>query len=160
MTTLTNNDALRSIAATLQLDGPALVAIVKAGGGSVDVATVERLRKQDGDPVFLPCSHEVMAAFLNGLVITRRGQRPGDAPAPLEVPVTNNIIMKKVRIAFDLKDADLAALFARGGVVVSKSERSSWFRNAENKHHRPCSDEALQALLNGLTATSVDGAPT
>lgn len=148
---MTNNDVLRSIASVLHLGDAQLSEIVRKGDGDVDPATIASYRKQSEEEGFAPCPHEVMAHFLQGLVIHRRGTRKEEPAAPLETPVTNNVILKKVRIAFELKDADIAAIFTKAGIQVSKSERSAFFRHPDHRHYRECGDAVLQNLLNGLT---------
>ena len=146
---MTNNDALRSIASALRLGDAKLIEIVRKGDGDVDAAAVASYLKQPSDEGFAPCPDDVMAQFLNGLVIHRRGKRKDDAPVPVET-VTNNVILKKVRIALELKDDDIAAIFKRQGIEVSKTDRSAFFRAADHRHFRPCSDDVLQKLLTGL----------
>ena len=57
-----------------------------------------------------------MAHFLNGLVIYKRGKDEGRPPQPVEVPVTNNTVLKKIRVAFELKDDDIIALLQKNGL--------------------------------------------
>lgn len=147
---MTNNDALRSIASALHLGNAQLIEIVRKGDGDVDAAALAGYLKPPAEEGFEPCPHELMAHFLNGLVIHRRGKRKGEPPAPIEMPVTNNVILKKVRIAFELQDDDIAAIFKKAGLQVSKSERSAFFRKPDHRHYRECGDEVLQNLLNGL----------
>ncbi len=148
---MTHNDALRSLASLLHANDATLIEIQHMGGGDADLAAIASYLKRDDEEGFAPCPHEVLAHFLNGLVIYKRGKADGQPPAPLETSVTNNVILKKVRIAFALKDADVAAIFAKAGLHVSKSERAAYFRHRDDRHYRECGDAVLQAFLNGLT---------
>jgi uncharacterized protein YehS (DUF1456 family) len=93
-----------------------------------------------------------MAHFLNGLVVYKRGKDEGRPPQALELPVTNNTVLKKVRVAFELKDDDLIALLQRTGLTVSKGELSALFRRPDHRNYRPCGDQLLRHLLRGLTS--------
>lgn len=149
---MTHNDALRSIASLLHMSDAQLVEIVRMGGGDVEVADLVRYRTSEGEAGFAPCPQKLMAQFLNGLVIYKRGKEEREAPAAAaETSVTNNVILKKLRVAFSLKDADVAAILAKGGLRVSKSERAAFFRHRDDRHYRECGDPVLQNFLNGLT---------
>lgn len=61
----------------------------------------------------------------------------------------NNVIIKKLRIALDLKDADMFQIFELSGNAINKSQLSSIFRKEGHKNYRECSDEQLQNFLDG-----------
>ncbi len=63
--------------------------------------------------------------------------------------MTNNDVLKKLRIALDLKEADLFAIFALTDHSINKSELSGYFRNPTHKNFKTCSDEVLEAFLDG-----------
>jgi uncharacterized protein YehS (DUF1456 family) len=69
-----------------------------------------------------------MAHFLNGLVIYTRGKDESRPPQPVEVPVTNNTVLKKIRVAFELKDDDIIALLQKNGLTVSKNELRNFLK--------------------------------
>ena len=60
-------------------------------------------------------------------------------------------ILKKLRIAFDLKQEDIEALMARSNFKVSSSEIGALFRKAGHDNYRPCGDQLLRNFLKGLT---------
>ena len=68
------------------------------------------------------------------------------------LPVTNNIILKKLRVAFELKEDDLHAILKAADFVVSKPELSALFRARDHKHYQDCGDQILRNFLIGLTA--------
>lgn len=94
-----------------------------------------------------------MAHFLNGFVVFKRGKDDTRPPAPLETPITNNIIMKKLRVAFNLKEDDILRLLATNGFQVGRGELSAFFRRKDHSNYRPCGDQFLRNFLKGLTAT-------
>lgn len=77
--------------------------------GNVE-ATAEQiavwLRKEDEEG-FQRCPDIVLSSFLNGLIYEKRGK---DESAPALEPerrINNNIVLKKLRIAFSLKTDDI-----------------------------------------------------
>lgn len=63
--------------------------------------------------------------------------------------MTNNEIIKKLRIALDLKEVDMMEIFECAAYTITKSELSAIFRKEDNKHYRECSDDVLNNFLNG-----------
>ncbi len=64
--------------------------------------------------------------------------------------MTNNEIIKKLRIALDLKEVDMAEIFEFAEYEITKSELSAIFRKEGHKHYRECSDDLLENFLNGF----------
>ena len=65
--------------------------------------------------------------------------------------MTNNLVLKKLRVAFELKDVDMHAVFQTAGFPVSRPEMSALFRQPGHKHYRACGDQILRNFLKGLT---------
>lgn len=63
--------------------------------------------------------------------------------------MTNNEIIKKLRIALDLKELDMIEIFEFAGYEIKKSELSGIFRKEGHKNYKVCSDELLNHFLNG-----------
>ncbi len=104
---MTNNDILRSVRYMLDLNDAKMVAIFALAECEVPQADITSWLKKDEDAAFRPCPDVLMGYFLNGLIFHRRGKSE-DAPAPsIERKMNNNIFMKKLRIAFDLKTTDI-----------------------------------------------------
>ncbi|MFK0999882.1 DUF1456 family protein, partial [Pseudomonas aeruginosa] len=70
---------------------------------------------------------------------------------PLELPLSNNMILKKLRVAFELKEEDLHAILASVDFPVSKPELSALFRKPGHSNYRTCGDQLLRNFLKGLT---------
>ncbi len=96
-------------------------------------------------------SHELMAHFLDGLIYYKRGKSDKHPPQPIEIPVTNNIILKKLRVAFKLREGDILKILKSAGFSISKHELSALFRRKEHKNYRECGDQLLRYFLKGLT---------
>ena len=112
---------------------------------------VQDFLRREGEEGYQACSDRVLARFLDGLVIRRRGRLEGASPRPLEQRITNNVVLKKLRVAFELQDADMHQVFEAAGFPVSKPELSALFRQAGHKNFRPCGDQMLRNFLKGLT---------
>jgi uncharacterized protein YehS (DUF1456 family) len=91
-----------------------------------------------------------MAVFLNGLINHLRGKKDGPQPTP-ERRLNNNLILMKLKIAFNLKADDLMAVFELAGVEINKHDLNALFRKPENKHYRSCKDETLTSFLEGIS---------
>jgi uncharacterized protein YehS (DUF1456 family) len=146
-----NNDVLRSVRYMLDLNDAKLVSILALADTEVTTQDIVSYLKKEDEEGFVPCPDEVMANFLNGLIFFRRGK--DDAfPAPdVELPVTNNIILKKLRVAFELKTTDIQGVLESVDFKVSQPELSAIFRKQGHKNYRPCGDQFMRYFLRGLT---------
>ncbi|MCM2349375.1 MAG: DUF1456 family protein [Bacteriovoracaceae bacterium] len=145
-----NNDVLRSVRYMLNISEFKLVEIVALGGGTVTQADMNAFIKRDDEPGFVECRQNVMSHFLNGLIYLRRGKDESRPPLPAELP-TNNVVLKKLRVAFELKDEDILNLLQDVGFKISKSELSAFFRKEGHPNYRQCGDQFLRNFLKGLT---------
>jgi uncharacterized protein YehS (DUF1456 family) len=146
-----NNDVLRSVRFMLNISEFKLVEIVQLGGGHVTQAEMNAFIKREDEPGFVECRQNVMTHFLNGLIYLRRGKDESRPPLPVELP-TNNVVLKKLRVAFELKDDDILEFLKASGFNVSKTELSAFFRKEGHANYRPCGDQFLRNFLKGLTA--------
>lgn len=147
------NDVLRSIRYMLDLSDGKVVEIARLVDPDfpLDKATVQAFLRREDDPEYVACSDAVLAHVLDGLVIHRRGRNGDQPPRPVEKRITNNIVLKKLRVAFELKDVDLHEVFAAAGFPLSKPEMSALFRQPGHHNYRPCGDQLLRNFLKGLT---------
>ena len=146
-----NNDVLRSVRYMLDISDTKVVDIIKLGGFDVTKAQVMAFMKKDEEEGFEPCSDEVMAYFLDGLVFFKRGKDESRPQLAIELPITNNIVLKKLRVAFELKEDDMHEILKAAEFPVSKPELSALFRKAGHNNYRPCGDQLLRNFLRGLT---------
>ena len=151
---MTHNDVLRSVRYLLNVSDAKLGEIIRLGGEEVSEADLAALLKREDEDGYRECGHALMAHFLDGLVIYKRGKDDSRPPAPLELPVTNNVILKKLRVAFELKEADIIALIEKGGLRVSKGELSAFFRRPDHRNYRDCGDQFLRNLIKGMSANA------
>ena len=145
-----NNHVLRSVRYMLDLSDGQMVQIIKLADLTVTQAEMVGWLKKDDEPEFRECDDKVMGHFLNGLIFFRRG-KDENFPAPeIEAKITNNIVLKKLRIAFELKDTDMLDIYKLVDFRVSKPELSAVFRKPGHKNYRECGDQLLRYFLKGL----------
>lgn len=151
-----NNDVLRAIRYMLDLSDGKVVEIVQLADPAfpIEKADVQAFLKKDDDEGYAECSNAVLAHFLDGLIVHYRGRDPSVPPRPVETRVNNNVVLKKLRVAFELKDVDMHQAFADAGFPVSKPELSALFRQPGHKNFRRCGDQLLRNFLKGLTLRS------
>ncbi|GLK87984.1 YehS family protein [Pseudomonas turukhanskensis] len=146
-----NNDVLRSVRYMLDLSDPKVVQVIQLSGLEVDLDTVRAYLKKDEEEGYLECDDEVLAHFLDGLIVHLRGKDDSRPAQPIELPVTNNMVLKKLRVAFELKEDDLHEILQSVDFPVSKPELSALFRKFGHSNYRTCGDQLLRNFLKGLT---------
>lgn len=143
------NDCLRRLRYILDMDETKMVAVFAQADQKVTRERITGWLKKDDDPAFEECRDRMFAAFLNGLVNERRGKREGTQPEP-ENTLNNNIVFRKLKIAFNLQAGEILELLSAEGMHISKHELSAFFRRPEHKHYRDCKDQVLRNFLTGL----------
>jgi len=151
--TMINNDVMRSIRYMLDLGDAHVVGLARLVDPDLSMTRqdVQAYLKKEDEDGFVECSDRVLAHFLDGLVIHCRGRDESLPPRRVEDRVSNNLVLKKLRVAFQLKDVDMHEIFAAAGFPVSKPELSALFRQPGHKNYRPCGDQMLRNFLKGLT---------
>ena len=148
-----NNDVMRSIRYMLDLGDSKVVEVIQLADPdfSIEKAQVHALLKKEDEEGVVACSDRVLAHFLDGLVFYYRGRDESLPQRPVETRITNNVVLKKLRVAFQLKDVDMHEVFQAAGFPLTKPELTALFRQADHKHYRPCGDQILRNFLKGLT---------
>ena len=108
------------------------------------------LLKRRQETGFMLCSYEELGVFLDGLVALKRGPSPKKSNNDEAVELTNNLILKKLRIALELKEAETEIIFGLADIELTKQQLASLFRKETHKNFKPCSSELLMAFIEGL----------
>jgi uncharacterized protein YehS (DUF1456 family) len=149
---MTNNDILRRLRFILNIKDTKIIKILALVNYQVPLPRVVSWLKKDDDADFTECSDKDFMAFLDGLIIEKRGKREDcgpKKPAPVQV-MSNNLIFLKLKIAFDLKSDDVLDLMELSKFNISSSELSAFFRKKTHRHYRVCKDQILRKFLKGL----------
>ncbi len=148
---MVNNDVLRSIRYMLNINDQKIVDIAKLADFDVQLVNVQDFLLKDDNPNYQICDDLFMAHFLDGLIYLKRGRDENHPSIPFEFPITNNTILKKLRVAFQLKEEDMHELIEKGGYRVGRSELSAFLRKKDHSNYRECGDQVLRYFMKGLT---------
>jgi uncharacterized protein YehS (DUF1456 family) len=149
---VTNNDILRRIRYTFDLNDKKMLAIFGLADHPVTRAQVSDWLKKEDDPAFQELTDTELTLFLDGFINAKRGRKEGAAPMP-EQPLNNNVIFRKLKIALNLQAEGILEIMALAGLEMSKHELSAFFRKRDHKHYRECKDQILRHFLKGLQLT-------
>lgn len=64
--------------------------------------------------------------------------------------MTNNDILKKLRVALKLTNTDIVAICKHVDFRVTESELGALFRSEDHPKYKECGDQILRNFLNGL----------
>ena len=151
------NQILTTIITPLKLTTEEILDIYQLSKHPMTEERLSSLLHEEGDKDFKACSFEELGAFLDGLILFKRGPSPSKPKDETVIPLTNNLILKKLRIALELKEAETEIIFSLGEAELSRQALKSLFRKEDHKNFRACSDELLMAFLEGLDEYYYDG---
>lgn len=149
---MTYNDILRRFRYALNITDRGMLDIFRLGGQNMELTGIKDLLKKEDEHGYAVCSGKVLGAFLDGFIISKRGRQEA-ASVPTKRPdpqLTNNIILRKMRIAFAFKDDDMLGILRLANITLSRSELSAFFRDKEHKNFKTCGDQVLRNFMNGL----------
>ncbi len=144
-----NNDILRRTRYALDINDSTMMEVFSLGGIKATREEISQWLKKDIDPDYVGLSGFQLATFMNGLIIEKRGKKDGPQPIP-EKQLNNNIILRKFKIALNLKDEDILDLLKLAGLEISKHELSAFFRKPGQSQYRECKDQVLRNFLSGM----------
>lgn len=149
---MTNNYILQKVRYALNISDPAMREIFKAAGRDIEQSLLTNLLRKEDERGYVECDNTVLESFLDGLIDHRRGKRetmPGQTEQATS-PLTNNVILKKLRIALELNDEAMIEVLKLADVAISKSELTALFRRKGHKNYKECGDQFLRYFLKGL----------
>ncbi|MFW0765047.1 DUF1456 family protein [Trabulsiella odontotermitis] len=146
-----NNDILRSLRYALKTNNQGLVRLIALGETDVVEAQIAPWLRKEEEEGYERCPDIVLSALLNGLIYDKRGRDEDAPPLALERRLNNNIVLKKLRIAFSLKTDDILAILTEQKFRVSMPEITAMMRAPEHKNFRECGDQFMRYFLRGLT---------
>lgn len=146
---MTNNDVLKRMRYMFHYSEEKVIALFKLADYDLERKELAIWLKKEEDTSYQDMTDRELAIFLNGLIIEKRGKREGPTPKP-EESLTNNMILKKLKIALNLTSDKILEFFATTGKPISRTELSDFFRNENHKLYRPCGGQYLRNFLNAL----------
>jgi uncharacterized protein YehS (DUF1456 family) len=152
---MNNNDIVRSLRYALDISNSAMIGVFKLAGHVISESAVIDILKRENHEGHAACSDRELEFFLDGLIIQNRGKKETADPVPAVkpgAPLSNNMVLKKLRIAFDFKENDMFEMFKLSGFEITKPELSALFRKQGHKNYKPCSDLIMRNFLQGLSA--------
>ncbi len=144
------NKILKKINTALSLDETTMLEAYSVADYDMSSERLKTLLLPEEDTSYTVCSYEELGVFLDGLVTLKRGPSPQKPNDNDPIALTNNLILKKLRIALQFKEAETEIVFGLGEAQLSKQQLSSLFRKESHKNYKACSDELLMAFLDGL----------
>ena len=151
------NDILFKIKTALSLTDKEMQETYSLTGFEMSQERLESILKRHQDKGFSEATYEELGLFLDGLVVLKRGEPSKKRDADEVFELTNNLIMKKLRVAMNLKESELVIIFALAEIVLTKRQIGSFFRKEGGKNFKPASDELLMAFIEGLDEFYYDG---
>ncbi|MBC7450015.1 MAG: DUF1456 family protein [Cytophagales bacterium] len=146
---MNNNDILRRLRYTFDLNDTKMMDIFAAAGQEVTRAEISDWMKKDDDESYKELYDKQLAVFLNGFIIEKRGKKEGETPVA-EKSLNNNIVFRKLKIALNLKDEDILEILLLADMRFGKHELSAFFRKPDQSQFRPCKDQVLRNFIHGL----------
>jgi uncharacterized protein YehS (DUF1456 family) len=149
-----HNDVLRRLRFALRINDTSAIKLFKIVDYDMDPKYLANIMKKEEEPGYLPCRDKLLAFFLDALIIQNRGKREGVVYQPPRSGhrLTNNEILRKIRIAMSYQDSDIIALLRLVDFPIGKTELSALFRRPEHRNYKECGDQLLRNLLNGMVA--------
>ena len=146
---MTNNDILRRLRYILDFDNAKMIETFAMADMAVKRGRIAAWLRKEDEESYLECDDKTLAVFLNGLISIKRGKKDGPQPEP-EDALTNNIILRKLKIAFNLDSDDIIAILLLSDFSLSASELGSFFRKPGHRNYRACKSQVLRNFLMGL----------
>jgi uncharacterized protein YehS (DUF1456 family) len=148
-----NNDILRRLRYALNINDSTMIEIFKLAEHKIERSNLIDLLKKEDEEGHVACSNDVLGHFLDGLILHKRGKKeiqPGQAKKP-DSPLTNNAILKKLRIALELREDDMLGILKLADTAISKSELNALFRKEGHRNYKECGDQFLRSFIKGLS---------
>ena len=147
-----HNDVLRRLRYALAINDTAAISIFKLVNYDMEIDYLHAVMKREGEEGYLPCRDKIIALFLDGLIIKNRGRQEGQMPQELgpKERLSNNEVLRKIRIAMSYKDDDMIAVLKLADFRISKGELSAFFRKPDHRNFKPAGDQVVRNLLQGM----------
>jgi len=134
----------------LNLSRPQILSLYELLEYPMSRERLDRILKNPSNKRSITASYEELGLFLDALILQKRKESPKVNESDEEIELTNNLIFKKIRVALNLKEYEIAIIFELADYRISKSQIKDLFRSPKHPKYRECSDKTLAAFLEGL----------
>ncbi|MBC7457112.1 MAG: DUF1456 family protein [Bdellovibrionaceae bacterium] len=149
---MVNNDVIRSVRFILNVGSQQILEMIALSGLKLNLTQVSDFMADETASNYLSCDDLVMAHFLDGLIYAKRGKDESRPSVPFEFPISNNLVLKKIKVAFQLKEDDLHDILKKAEYPLGRAEVSAFLRKRNHENYRECGDQVLRYFLKGLAA--------
>jgi len=146
-----NNDILRRLRYTFSFNDNKMIELFALGNRAATRAEISDWLKRDGDESYNEMQDKDLASFLNGFIVDKRGKQEGREPVA-EDRLNNNIILRKIKIALNLKAEDIVEIFKLINKQISVSEIGAFLRHYSHGKYREFNGQYLRNFMNALQA--------
>lgn len=149
---MNHNDRLTRLRYALDVKDKDMIEIFHLGGVTITrEELLSMLKKIDDENYELELTDENFERFLNGMITSQRGPKEGPAPKlELDNGNANNLLLKKLKIAFSLTTEGMIEVFNESGINVSKSELGAILRKEGHRNYITCGDNFARNFIKGL----------
>ena len=144
-----NNDILRRVRYIKDYNDQEMIQIFEYSELVVSRQRLNEWLRKDDHPEYIHMEDIELASFLTGLIIKLRGKKEDQKPSP-ESSLTNNIVLRKLMIAFSLKSEEVIDILKLAEFKLGQHELSAFFRKPGHKNYRECKAQVLRNFLAGL----------
>ena len=145
------NAIFKKIIQAFSLDIPYVQTLLNVSGIELGEQQIAKLLKGEGEGGFKSMPDYVLAIFLNNFINERRGRTAdGEEPINKRQKLSNNDVLKKLRVAFNLHEQDVRDVLSLATIELTKSDLSALFRKPGNSHFKACDDELLFDFIEAL----------
>lgn len=146
------NDIFRKIVHSFLLDTPQIQALFAPSDIELSDKDVANLLKTDYQPGFEAMPEYILIVFLNNLIDQERGKKADAVAAQVakHAKISNNDVLKKLRVAFVLHEQDLRDALKLVTIELTKSDLAALFRKAGHEHYKVCDDELVLDFIEGI----------
>ena len=147
---MNNNSILQTIQFALHLETPHLEQIFALVNIKLEpnqlIGYFIDTRLED----YIACPNNIVRAFLDGLILYKRGPSTKPLEEFSNLAITNNAVLKKLRIAMDFHEEDVRLVLERARADVKNIDLSGIFRKEGHKNYKKCDDQVIIAFLIGI----------
>ena len=142
------SEILQEIKSALNLNRAQIIYIYELENYFISKDRLDAILKNSAKKGTSKATYEELGIFLDGLIQYKRGTSKQKIIE--EVILDNNLILKKLRVALNLKEYELVLIFELADFKINKSTIKDMFRSHKHSKLKECDNKTLKAFLIGL----------